>query len=234
MSKVIISAQNLLKEYRMGEEIIHAVANVDIDIHDGDYVAITGPSGSGKSTFMNLIGALDSPTQGSLQIDGQELAKMSGDDLATLRNKKIGFVFQQFNLLSRQTALANVKMPLLYNHSPQGDEIERAKECLTMVGLGDRMDHLPTQLSGGQQQRVAIARALVNHPSILLADEPTGALDTKTSEEIMELLNDLNAKGITIILVTHEAEIAVCAKRQIGFRDGSVEFDRLTETGDAP
>lgn len=229
MNMPLIKATNLHKEYHMGGEIIHAVEAVSIEIEPAEYVAITGPSGSGKSTFMNLIGALDTPTRGSMQIDGNELDGLSKDDLAYLRNSKIGFVFQQFNLLARATAFDNVKLPLLYNHDFNEDADVRTRECLELVGLGDRADHLPSQLSGGQQQRVAIARALVNKPSILLADEPTGALDTKTSHEIMTLLGNLNAQGITIILVTHEADIADCAKRQIGFRDGHIEFDRLTE-----
>jgi len=232
MPKPIIESHDLHKEYRMGDEIIHAVEGVNLTINEGEFVAIMGPSGSGKSTFMNLIGALDTPTRGQMTIGGEELSTLSSDALAGLRNRKIGFIFQQFNLLPRATALANVKLPMLYNHDPHGDENARAKECLELVGLSDRMDHLPKQLSGGQQQRVAIARALVNRPDILLADEPTGALDTKTGHEIMALMGDLNKQGITIILITHEQDVASVAKRQISFRDGHIEKDTAS-TGDA-
>jgi len=223
--KPLISCRNLTKVYRMGDQEVHALAGVTMDIHAGEFVAIMGPSGSGKSSLMNLIGALDRPTSGEMWINGRALSEMSRDDLADLRNETIGFVFQQFNLLSRQDALANVKLPLRYAREEVPDPEARAKECLELVGLGTRMDHRPMQLSGGQQQRVAIARALVNRPRIVLADEPTGALDTKTTAEIMALLTDLNKQGITVILITHEPEVAHYATRQIHFRDGSIESD---------
>jgi len=184
-----------------------------------------GPSGSGKSSLMNLIGALDRPTTGEMWINGRALSEMSRDDLADLRNETLGFVFQQFNLLARQNAFQNVRLPLRYARKDAGDIDARAKECLELVGLGSRMDHRPMQLSGGQQQRVAIARALANRPRILLADEPTGALDTKTTAEIMHLMQDLNRQGITVVLITHEPEVAGYAKRQIHFRDGRIESD---------
>ena len=223
--RALISCRDLTKVYRMGDQEVHALAGVSLDIRAGEFVAIMGPSGSGKSSLMNLIGALDRPTSGEMWINGRSLMKMSRDELADLRNETLGFVFQQFNLLARQDALANVKLPLRYARHDVGDIEERARECLEMVGLGDRMDHRPMQLSGGQQQRVAIARALVNRPRILLADEPTGALDTRTTVEIMKLLQDLNAQGITVILVTHEPEVAEYSQRQIHFRDGKIESD---------
>ena len=226
-NRAIISCRDLTKVYVMGDQEVHALRGVSLDIHAGEFVAIMGPSGSGKSSLMNLIGALDRPTGGEMWINGRELSKMPRDDLADLRNETLGFVFQQFNLLSRQDALSNVKLPLRYARRDVGDLDARAKECLEMVKLGDRLDHRPMQLSGGQQQRVAIARALVNHPRILLADEPTGALDTKTTAEIMELLTELNSKGITVILVTHEPEVAEYATRQIHFRDGRIESDLI-------
>lgn len=221
----IISCRNLSKIYRMGDQEVHALDRVSLDIYAGEFVAIMGPSGSGKSSLMNLIGALDRPTSGEMWINGRELSGMSRDDLADLRNETLGFVFQQFNLLSRQDALANVKLPLRYARKEIRDLDARARECLEMVGLGNRMDHRPMQLSGGQQQRVAIARALVNRPSILLADEPTGALDSRTTTEIMQLLVELSKQGITIVLVTHEADVAAFASRQIHFRDGTIEAD---------
>ncbi|MBI1339908.1 ATP-binding cassette domain-containing protein [bacterium] len=209
----------------MGDQEVHALAGVTLDISAGEFVAIMGPSGSGKSSLMNLIGALDRPTSGEMWIAGRGLSQMSSDELADLRNETLGFVFQQFNLLPRQSALANVKLPLRYARTEVTDADARAAECLELVGLGDRMDHRPMQLSGGQQQRVAIARALVNKPRILLADEPTGALDTRTTEEIMGILTQLNRQGITIIVVTHESEVAEYASRQIHFRDGNIEVD---------
>jgi putative ABC transport system ATP-binding protein len=221
----LISCRELAKVYRMGDQDVHALRGVSLDIEAGEFVAIMGPSGSGKSSLMNLIGALDRPTSGEMWINGRALSAMSRDELADLRNETLGFVFQQFNLLPRQDALANVKLPLRYARKEVEDADARARECLEMVGLGSRMDHRPMQLSGGQQQRVAIARALVNRPRILLADEPTGALDTKTTGEIMDLLTDLNRQGITVILVTHEADVAGYAKRQIHFRDGRIESD---------
>lgn len=221
----LIACRNLSKVYRMGSQEVHALRNVSVDFRRGEMTAIMGPSGSGKSTMMNLIGALDVPTSGSLQIEGRELADMNSNELADLRNQRIGFVFQQFNLLSRASALTNVKLPLRYARHPVPDIDARAAECLKLVGLGDRMDHRPMQLSGGQQQRVAIARALAGSPSIILADEPTGALDTRTTTEIMHLLTDLSAQGITVILVTHEADVAAYASRQLYFRDGEIERD---------
>jgi putative ABC transport system ATP-binding protein len=209
----------------MGTQKVHALRGVNLTFKRGEMAAIMGPSGSGKSTLMNLIGALDVPTSGTLEINGKDLAKLGSNELADLRNETIGFVFQQFNLLGRSSALTNVKLPLRYSREPIADIEARAAECLEMVGLGDRMDHRPMQLSGGQQQRVAIARALAGSPSIILADEPTGALDTKTSEDIMALLTRLSDRGITVILVTHEAEVAEYAARRIHFRDGQIEFD---------
>ena len=221
----LISCRDVTKTYVMGTQKVHALRGVNLEFRDGEMTAIMGPSGSGKSTLMNLIGALDVPTSGTLAIKGNDLAQMSPNDVADLRNAALGFVFQQFNLLGRSTALTNVKLPLRYARTNVVDIDARAKECLEMVGLGDRMDHRPMQLSGGQQQRVAIARALAGAPSIILADEPTGALDTSTSEEIMALLTELNKTGITVILVTHEAEVAAYANRRIYFRDGQVERD---------
>jgi len=220
-----ISARGVSKIYRMGDQIVRALDDVSLAIGNGEFVAIMGPSGSGKSTMMNLIGALDVPTSGTLEIDGRDIGKLSTDELAALRNRSIGFVFQQFNLLPRTTALRQVMLPLLYT-SPKPEAPETmARQRLAQVGLADRLDHHPRQLSGGQQQRVAIARALVNNPRILLADEPTGALDTKTSEEIMQLFCRLSAEGITVILVTHEADIALYAKRRVLFRDGRIVED---------
>ena len=224
-AKPIISCRDLSKIYTMGEQEVRALDGVDLDIAEGEFVAIMGPSGSGKSSLMNLIGALDRPTTGEMWINGKALSEMSRDDLADLRNETLGFVFQQFNLLARQDAFQNVRLPLRYARKEAGDIDARAKECLELVGLGSRMDHRPMQLSGGQQQRVAIARALANRPRILLADEPTGALDTKTTAEIMQLMQDLNSQGITVVLITHESEVAAFAKRQIHFRDGRIESD---------
>ncbi len=210
----------------MGGEVIHALRDVSLTIGRGEYVAIMGPSGSGKSTLMNLIGALDVPTRGDLVVDGLNLSKQEPDRLADFRNHTIGFVFQQFNLLARTSALENVKLPLFYSRKDTAvDANEQARACLQRVGLGDRMQHETTQLSGGQQQRVAIARALVNHPSVILADEPTGALDTKTSLEILDLFRDLNESGITVIVVTHDPEVAGESKQDILFRDGRIVTD---------
>ncbi|MDP3740277.1 MAG: ABC transporter ATP-binding protein [Hyphomonadaceae bacterium] len=223
--KAIISCRDLTKIYVMGDQEVRALDGVSLDIREGEFVAIMGPSGSGKSSLMNLIGALDRPTSGEMWINGSALSQMSRDDLADLRNETIGFVFQQFNLLARQDAFQNVRLPLRYARKDVGDIDARAKEVLELVGLGTRMDHRPMQLSGGQQQRVAIARALSNHPRILLADEPTGALDTKTTGEIMHLMQDLNKQGITVVVITHEPEVAHYASRQIHFRDGKIETD---------
>jgi putative ABC transport system ATP-binding protein len=221
----LIAAVDLVKTYRVGAEIVKALDGVSLEIGAGEFVAIMGPSGSGKSTMMNLIGALDVPTSGTLALDGREVSRLDGDELANLRNRAIGFVFQQFNLLPRTTALKQVMLPLLYAHPKPGDPEHLARHRLEQVGLGDRLDHHPRQLSGGQQQRVAIARALVNNPKILLADEPTGALDSKTSDEIMRLFTTLNASGITVVLVTHEADIAEWATRRILFKDGRIVED---------
>lgn len=225
MSAPLIQARNLTRVYQLGGSDVHALAGIDVDIDPGEYVAVMGASGSGKSTFMNLLGALDRPTSGSLVVDGASLGERSPDELAAFRNESVGFVFQQFNLLARTTALDNVALPLLYRGWSARKRKQRAKECLTMVGLADRMEHHPSQLSGGQQQRVAIARALSGEPSILLADEPTGALDTHTSDEVMDIFDTLNANGITIILVTHEADVGARARRRIVFRDGRILED---------
>ena len=221
----LVETRDLVKNYVMGEETVRAVDGVTLSIERGEYVAIMGASGSGKSTFMNMIGCLDVPTSGEVRIDGIATQDRDGDALAELRNQKIGFVFQQFNLLARTTALDNVAVPLIYAGLGSEERRARAKAKLEEMGLGDRLDHSPAKLSGGQQQRVAIARALVTDPVILLADEPTGALDSKTSEDIMEIFQTLNEQGITIIVVTHEAEIADHAKRRIEIRDGKVVED---------
>ncbi len=221
----LVETQDLVKKYELGGETVRAVDGVSLSIERGEYVAIMGASGSGKSTFMNMIGCLDIPTSGIVRIDGIATSDRDGDALAELRNQKIGFVFQQFNLLARTTALDNVAVPLIYAGLGTEARREKAKAKLEEMGLGDRLDHSPAKLSGGQQQRVAIARALVTDPVILLADEPTGALDSKTSEDIMQIFESLNEQGITIIVVTHEAEIADHAKRRIEFRDGKVIED---------
>src|SRR5216110_1645396 len=221
----LIETSDLWKTYVMGEEEIHALRGVSIAIDRGEYVAIMGPSGSGKSTLMNLIGCLDTPSKGSYVLNGQEVARMDDNELARIRNEEIGFVFQTFNLLPRATALHNVELPLVYAGVPAADRVQRAKLALDKVELSSRMTHRPNELSGGQRQRVAIARALVNNPSILLADEPTGNLDSKTGIEIMALFERLHDAGNTIILVTHEADIAAYAHRVISIRDGQVEKD---------
>jgi putative ABC transport system ATP-binding protein len=221
----LISMRNIWKTYQMGTEQLHALRDVSFDVQKGEYVAIIGPSGSGKSTLMNLIGCLDSPSSGQYWINSHLVSKMSDDELAQIRNKEIGFVFQTFNLLARATALHNVELPLIYAGMSASERHQRAQATLASVELGDRVGHRPNELSGGQRQRVAIARALVNNPSILLADEPTGALDTKTSHEIMGLFEKLHADGNTIILVTHEHDIAERAHRVITIRDGKIETD---------
>jgi putative ABC transport system ATP-binding protein len=221
----LISMRNIWKTYQMGTEQLHALRDVSFDVKRGEYLAIIGPSGSGKSTLMNLIGCLDSPSSGQYWINGKLVSKMTDDELARIRNQEIGFVFQTFNLLARATALHNVELPLIYAGMGSSERYERAQQALNSVELGDRVTHRPNELSGGQRQRVAIARALVNHPSILLADEPTGALDTKTSHEIMALFEKLHEDGNTIILVTHEPDIAERAHRVITIRDGKIESD---------
>src|SRR6187455_2316639 len=218
----LIETRELWKTYQMGTEEVHALRGVSISIERGEYVAIMGPSGSGKSTLMNLIGCLDTPTKGSYLLNGKEVASMNDDDLARIRNKEIGFVFQTFNLLPRATALHNVELPLVYAGISADERKRRAKEALNRVQLSDRMDHRPNELSGGQRQRVAIARALVNNPSILLADEPTGNLDSQTSEEIMKVFEGLASQGQTVIMVTHEADIAAHARRVVVLRDGVI------------
>jgi len=225
MSKQIISTENISKRYIMGSEIIDALKSITISINKGEYVAFMGPSGSGKSTLMNIIGCLDTPTGGTYILNGKDVSNMSENELAEIRNKEIGFVFQTFNLLPRSTSLENVALPLIYAGVSKTDREERALQALINVGLGDRAKHKPNELSGGQRQRVAIARALVNNPSIILADEPTGNLDTKTSYEIMELFDQLHRKGNTIIIVTHEDDIAHYAHRIVRLRDGLVESD---------
>ena len=222
---IVIRTYDLWKTYVMGDQEIHAVSGVDIEIKRGEYVAIMGPSGSGKSTLMNLIGCLDTPTKGQYYINGNLVSEMSDDELAHIRNKEVGFVFQTFNLLARATSLHNVELPLIYAGLPAAQRIEKAKEALRAVDLEPRMHHKPNELSGGQRQRVAIARALVNHPSLLLADEPTGALDTATGNDIMNLFEKLYEQGNTIVLVTHEHDIAMHAHRVIHIRDGKVERD---------
>ena len=229
MNDVIIRTEELTKHYVLGAETVRAVRGVDLVVERGEFVAIMGPSGSGKSTFMNMIGCLDTPTAGRYWLNGQQVSELSEDELARVRNRAIGFVFQTFNLLPRATALHNVELPLIYAGVGARERRERAAQKLEMVGLGDRMGHKPPEMSGGQRQRVAVARALVNEPALLLADEPTGNLDSVTSEEIMHVLAQLNGEGQTIMLVTHEHDIAGYAKRQVHLRDGIIEQDFLTE-----
>lgn len=224
---VLIRTDDLWKTYEMGATEVHALRGVTFEIHRNEYVAIMGPSGSGKSTLMNLIGCLDTPSRGTYWLNGKLVSQMNDDELARIRNREIGFVFQTFNLLPRATALQNVELPLIYSGMSSRERLERAKTTLSLVELADRMDHRPNELSGGQRQRVAIARALVNNPSIVLADEPTGNLDSKTGEEIMKLFDRLHAEGHTLILVTHERDIAAYAHRVIGIKDGTIEFDEM-------
>mgnify|MGYP000682723697 CR=1 FL=1 len=228
MANPLIHIRNIKRDFVLGNEIVYVLKGIDLEINKGEYVALMGPSGSGKSTLMNLLGCLDTPTSGTYILNGKDVSQMHDDELAEIRNKEIGFVFQTFNLLPRTTALDNVALPMVYAGFPKSERNKRATEVLTQVNLSDRMDHQPNQLSGGQRQRVAIARALVNSPSIILADEPTGNLDSKTSVEIMKLFGDIHAQGNTVILVTHEEEIAAYAHRVIRLRDGMVESDTKT------
>jgi putative ABC transport system ATP-binding protein len=225
MTNPLIDIKQIKRDFILGSEIINVLKGIDLQIDKGEYVALMGPSGSGKSTLMNLLGCLDTPTSGTYILNGKDVSQMHDDDLAEIRNKEIGFVFQTFNLLPRTTALDNVALPMIYAGHSKSERNERATEVLNQVGLGDRMDHQPNQLSGGQRQRVAVARALVNKPSIILADEPTGNLDSKTSVEIMKLFGDIHAAGNTVILVTHEEDIAAYAHRIIRLRDGLIESD---------
>ncbi|MBE99515.1 ABC transporter ATP-binding protein [Flavobacterium coralii] len=225
MEQPIINIKGITRDFPLGSEIVKVLKGIDLTINKGEYVALMGPSGSGKSTLMNILGCLDTPTGGSYVLNGKDVSQMSDDELAGIRNKEIGFVFQTFNLLPRTTALDNVALPMVYAGYKKPERNERATEVLTQVGLADRMDHKPNQLSGGQRQRVAVARALVNHPSIILADEPTGNLDSKTSVEIMNLFDQIHANGNTVILVTHEEDIAEHAHRIIRLRDGIIESD---------
>jgi putative ABC transport system ATP-binding protein len=225
--RIVIDIENITKHYVMGDETVHALRGVTLQIRRNEYLAIMGPSGSGKSTLMNMVGCLDTPSSGRYEFNGKDVSSMDGDELAEIRNKEIGFVFQTFNLLPRSTSLRNVELPLIYAGIDPETREERASQVLRDVGLGDRMQHKPNELSGGQRQRVAIARALVNNPSIILADEPTGNLDSKTGEEIMGLLEDLYERGNTVILVTHEPQIAAHARRSVHLRDGVIEKDSL-------
>jgi putative ABC transport system ATP-binding protein len=225
----VIVTSNLWKTYEMGAQQVNALCGINLRVRHNEYVAIMGPSGSGKSTLMNLIGCLDSPTQGRYWLNGHDVSSLNDDELARIRNKEIGFVFQTFNLLARATALHNVELPLIYNGTPSAERIARAKSVLESVSLGARMNHKPNELSGGQRQRVAIARALVNHPSIILADEPTGNLDSKTGDEIMALFDHLHAIGNTVIIVTHEPDIAEYANRIVTLHDGLISSDRPSQ-----
>ena len=225
MANPLIQITNIKRDFALGNEIVYVLKGIDLEINKGEYVALMGPSGSGKSTLMNLLGCLDTPTSGSYILNGKDVSKMHDDELAEIRNKEIGFVFQTFNLLPRTTALDNVALPMVYAGHSKSERKTRAEEVLNQVGLADRMDHQPNQLSGGQRQRVAVARALVNNPSIILADEPTGNLDSKTSEEIMKLFGDIHKLGNTVIIVTHEEEVAAYAHRIIRLRDGLIESD---------
>lgn len=229
MSDNVIEIRNIIRDFKLGQQTVHVLKGIDLDIKKGEYVAIMGPSGSGKSTLMNLLGCLDTPTSGTYVLNGKDVSQMSEDELAEIRNTEIGFVFQTFNLLPRTTALENVALPMIYAGASKKVRSERASEVLTDVGLEDRMDHKPNQLSGGQRQRVAVGRALVNKPSIILADEPTGNLDSKTSLEIMELFDEIHANGNTVIMVTHEEDVAAHAKRIIRLTDGMIDTDTYND-----
>ncbi len=230
MANPLIKITNIKRDFPLGNEVVYVLKGINLEINKGEYVALMGPSGSGKSTLMNILGCLDTPTSGTYVLNGKHVSEMQDDELAGIRNKEIGFVFQTFNLMPRTTALDNVALPMVYAGYSKSERVERATEVLTQVGLDDRMDHKPNQLSGGQRQRVAVARALVNKPSIILADEPTGNLDSKTSVEIMNLFNEIHANGNTVILVTHEEDIAAYAHRIIRLRDGLIESDTLNTT----
>ncbi len=232
MAEALIHTRDLVKVYHVGDNVIRALDGVSIDIARGEFTAVMGPSGSGKSTFMNMLGCLDRPTSGEYVLGGKRVSELEGDQLAVVRNRSIGFVFQNFNLLARTAAVENVELPLVYTGVPARERRERALEMLGMVGLGERADHQPAQLSGGQQQRVAIARALVTRPLLILADEPTGALDSRTSLEIMGLLQELNRGGMTVVLVTHEPDVARFARRVLRFRDGHLVEDHANEKPD--
>jgi putative ABC transport system ATP-binding protein len=229
MANPLIKITNIKRDFPLGNEIVYVLKGIDLEINKGEYVALMGPSGSGKSTLMNILGCLDTPTSGTYILNGKHVSEMQDDELAGIRNKEIGFVFQTFNLMPRTTALDNVALPMVYAGHSKSERVARATEVLKQVGLDDRMDHKPNQLSGGQRQRVAVARALVNKPSIILADEPTGNLDSKTSVEIMNLFNEIHANGNTVILVTHEEDIAAYAHRVIRLRDGIIESDTLNQ-----
>lgn len=229
MSDNVIEIRNIIRDFKLGQQTVHVLKGIDLDIKKGEYVAIMGPSGSGKSTLMNLLGCLDTPTSGTYVLNGKDVSQMSEDELAEIRNTEIGFVFQTFNLLPRTTALENVALPMIYAGASKKVRSERASEVLTDVGLADRMDHKPNQLSGGQRQRVAVGRALVNKPSIILADEPTGNLDSKTSLEIMELFDEIHTNGNTVIMVTHEEDVAAHAKRIIRLTDGMIDTDTYND-----
>jgi putative ABC transport system ATP-binding protein len=226
---MLIDIRDITKVYEMGQEKVHALSGVSLGVERGEYVAIMGPSGSGKSTLMNLVGCLDTPTSGSYVLNGKEVARMTDDELAAIRNQEIGFVFQTFNLLPRTSAIQQVELPLVYAGLPRKERRERAVKALKAVGLGDRMNHTPNEMSGGQRQRVAVARALINDPSILLADEPTGNLDSQTGAEIMALFDELNARGNTIVVVTHEEDIAAHARRIVRLKDGKVRDDQIND-----
>jgi putative ABC transport system ATP-binding protein len=231
-NNILIETKGIWKTYQVGAETVHALSGVDLTVRRGEYMAIMGPSGSGKSTLMNLIGCLDTPSRGEYRLNGRLVSSMNDDELALIRNKEIGFVFQTFNLLARASALHNVELPLIYNGTPADERLERAKEVLAKVGLGDRMNHKPNELSGGQRQKVAIARALINNPSLILADEPTGNLDSKSGSDILSLLTEINKGGNTIIVVTHEREIAACTRRIVYIRDGRIEKEeQLAKAG---